>query len=100
MQNFVATARIFGKDLEAGERKELGLSDRQLAFRQKSDVPDSARKAGIQEGDIILGFNDLALEMTAYDFLLYVRSNHVKGETVKVNVLRRGKKLRLRMTLD
>jgi S1-C subfamily serine protease len=100
LQNFVATARIYGKDLEAEERKELGLSDTQLAFRQKSGVPDSAKKAGIREGDIILGFDDLELEMTAYDFLLYVRSNYVKGENVRVNVLRRGKKLRLRMTLD
>jgi serine protease Do len=100
LQNFVATARIFGKDLESNERKELGLSDQQLAFRQKSDVPESAKKAGIREGDIILGFDDLKLEMTAYDFLLYVRSNYVKGETVKVNVLRGSKKLRLRMTLD
>jgi serine protease Do len=100
LQNFVATARIFGDDLDADERKELGLSDQQLAFRQKADVPDSAKKAGIREGDIILGLDDLELEMTAYDFLLYVRSNYVKGETVRVNVLRRGKKLRLPMTLD
>ena len=100
LQNFIATSRIYGKDLTSDERTQLGLNAEQLAFRQKSSVPASAKNAGIREGDIILGFDDAELRMTAYDFLLFVRSNYVKGEVVRVNVLRKGKKLRLPMKLD
>lgn len=100
LQNFVATARIYGKDLTPEERTQLGLTAKQLAFRQKASVPALAKTAGIREGDIILGFDDVELNMTAYDFLLYVRSNYVKREFVHVNVLRKGKKLRLPMKLD
>ena len=100
LQNFVATCRIYGKDLTESERGDLGLTKTQLAFRQKSHVPAAAKKAGIREGDVILGFDDHELDMTAYDFLLYVRSNYLKGETVRVNVIRNGRKLRLTMKLD
>ena len=100
LQKFVATCRIYGKDLKESERAELGLSKTQLAFRQKSNVPAAAKKAGIREGDVILGFNDTELDMTAYDFLLHVRSSYLKGETVKVNVIRSGRKLRLTMNLE
>ncbi|MCR9197677.1 MAG: PDZ domain-containing protein [Planctomycetaceae bacterium] len=100
LQNFVATCRIYGKDLKEGERDELGLTKTQLAFRQKASVPAVAKKAGIREGDVILGFDDNELDMSAYDFLLHVRSNYLKGETVKVNVIRNGRKLRLTMKLD
>lgn len=100
LQKFVATCRIFGKDLTIRERKDLGLTETQLAFRQKSNVPTAAKKAGIREGDVILGFNDTDLDMTAYDFLLHVRGNYLKGETVKVNLIRNGRRLRLTMKLD
>lgn len=100
LQNFVAICRIYGKDLNGSEREELGLTKTQLAFRQKSNVPAAARKAGIRGGDVILGFDDNELDMTAYEFLLHVRSNYLKGETVKVNVIRNGRKLRLTMKLE
>ena len=100
LQNFVATCRIYGKDLPASEREELGLTATQLAFRQKANVPPVAQRAGIREGDVILGFDDRRLEMTAYEFLLYVRSNYLKGESVNVNVIRKGRRLRLAMKLE
>lgn len=100
LQNFVASARIYGKDLTEDEKHAIGLSPKQLAFRQKESVPEQAKKAGIRVGDIIVGVDDQYLEMDAYNFLLYIRSNYVKGETVTVNAIRSGKRLKLRMRLE
>lgn len=100
LQKFVATCRIYGRDLNEQERTELGLTPTQLAFRQQARVPAAAERAGIREGDIILGFDHEQLELTAYDFLLHVRSNYLKGETVRVNILRAGRRLNLPMKLE
>jgi serine protease Do len=100
LQGFVASPRVFGDDLTAKEREKHGLTAKHLAFWQKSTVPAQAAKAGIRPGDLILGFDDQTLEMDAYEFLLYVRSNYVKGESVIVNAIRDDRRLRLRMTLE
>lgn len=100
LKNFVASARVYGKDLNSAERRKLGLNEKQLAFIQKKKVSEQARKAGIRAGDIVLGFDDHKLEMNAYDFLLFVRGNYVKGETVKVNIVRNGKRMTRSMNLE
>jgi len=100
LQGLVASPRVFGEDLTAQEREEHGLTATQLAFWQKSKVPSQAAKAGIRPGDLILGFDNQTLEMDAYRFLLYVRSKYVTGETVKVNLIRNGRRLNLPMTLE
>ena len=100
LQSLVASARVYGKDLTADEKKTIGLSARQLAFRQKDSVPLQARKAGVRPGDIVLGFDDRKLELSGYQFLTYVRRNYVQGETAIVNVIRDGKRLRLPMTFQ
>ena len=100
LQNFVASARVYGKDLTADEKESLGLSTEGLAFRQKDNVPDQARKAGVRPGDIIVGVDNRKLEMTAYQFLTYVRGSYVKGETLTLNLIRNGKRLNLPMRLE
>jgi hypothetical protein len=100
LQGFVASARVYGEDLTVDEREALGLSAKQLAFRQKDKVPAQAKKAGVRPGDIIIGVDGQMLEMTAYEFLTYVRGNYVKGETLTLNLVRDGRRLNLPMRLE
>jgi predicted metalloprotease with PDZ domain len=100
LQKFVASARVYGKDLSVDEKGALGLPEKQLAFRQKDKVAAQARKAGVRHGDIIIGVDGRMLEMTAYQFLTYVRSNYVRGETLKLNLIRDGKRINLPMRLE
>jgi S1-C subfamily serine protease len=100
LQRLVPAARLYGIDLTVEEKKALGLSPTQLAFRQKDSMPAQARQAGIRPGDIILGVDHKQLDnMDVIDFLRYVRRNYLIGEQVTVNILRDGKRLNLPMTL-
>jgi S1-C subfamily serine protease len=100
LQRYVPAARLYGIDLTPEEKKALGLSDAQLAFRQKDSIPTQAREAGIRPGDIILGVDDRQLDgMDVIDFLRYVRRTYLIGDRVTVNLLRDGKRMNLPMTL-
>jgi predicted metalloprotease with PDZ domain len=93
-------ASVYGQDLTAEEKKGLGLSAKRLAFRQGKFVPIPARNAGIREGDIILGIDDKAFEMTMLQFNVYVRLNYQVGDRVTYNIIRGDQRLNLPMTLD
>jgi serine protease Do len=100
MQRLVPAARLYGIDLTLEEKKALGLSTRQLAFRQKDGIPTQAREAGIHPGDIILGVDHKQFDdMDVIDFLRYVRRNYLIGDRVSVNILRAGQRMDLPMTL-
>jgi serine protease Do len=90
---------LYGEDLEAAEKKALGLSEKQLAFRQDRTVHREAKAAGVQPGDIVVGIDNRSLEMTLPDFLAYVRRNHLVGDRITLNVLRDGKRVDLPLTL-
>jgi serine protease Do len=98
-QRLVPSARLYGRDLGPDERKALGLSARQLAFRQKDIVQPQAREAGIRPGDVILGVDGKRLEMDVDRFLKYVERHYLVGDRVTVNLVRDGKRLDLPMTL-
>jgi S1-C subfamily serine protease len=91
---------VHGDDLSAEEKQALGLSAKQLAFRQGPFVPESAQRAGICQNDVILGINGKTLEMTVQQFGAYVRLNCKVGERVTYNVLRNGKRLDLPLRLE
>jgi serine protease Do len=97
--NVLPSLTVYGEDLTAAQKKALGLREKQLAFRQQGPVHKEARLAGVQVGDVIVGLNDLRLEMTMEEFLGYVRQNYLVGDRVMLNVLRNGKRLALPMTL-
>ncbi len=99
LYRFIASPRLFGPDLTADEKQALGLDATQLAFRVMPTVSEQAAAAGIQEGDIILGFDDRDLKMNVREFWRYVRKNYYVGETVIVNLIRDGQRLRLPMQL-
>ena len=98
-RHIAGSARVDGDDLTAEEKKALGLSAKQLAFRQKMSVNGQARAAGIRAGDIILGVDDKPLEMDSSEFNRYIRNNYFVGDKVTVNLLREGKRMSLSMPL-
>jgi serine protease Do len=99
MATLVPSARLYGEDLSAEEKKALGLAPGQLAFRQRSAVPRQAADAGVRAGDVILGVDGKRLDVDADEFLRYVQRSYLVGDRVEVNLLRDGKRLDLPMTL-
>ena len=99
MRTVIPSARVYGRDLTAEERTAHGRTATELAFWQGYPVSSIAKKAGIREGDIILGFDGQQLELEAYDFLGYVRRNYLVGDRVKVNLIRDKRPLSIPMVL-
>jgi S1-C subfamily serine protease len=97
MQRFVASPHLWGEDLPVREKKALGLSAKQLAFRQQNSIPAPVKAAGIRGGDIILGLDDQSLEMDVAVFARYIQKNYLAGDKVTINILRDGKPLKVPM---
>lgn len=90
---------VYGDDLTADEKKKVGLPATRLAFRQDEKVHSHAKKAGVEAGDVILGFEGDDLDGTVDQFLAHVRRNYLIGDKVKLIVVRNGKRMTLAMTL-
>jgi S1-C subfamily serine protease len=91
--------RVYGVELTAKEKKDLGLGDNRLAFRQDNLVHPDAQAIGIKENDVIIGLDNQAMEMSMEQFLGHVRRNYLVGDRVTLNVIREGKRLDLPMKL-
>jgi membrane-associated protease RseP (regulator of RpoE activity) len=91
---------VHGDDLTALEKKALGLSGKRLAFRQGPFVSAAARQAGIRQNDIILGVDGKELDMSERQFGAYIRLNYRVGDRITYNILRRGERLDLPLTLS
>jgi hypothetical protein len=90
---------IYGLDLTAAEKRNLGLREQQLAFYMGSFLPPSARQAGIHANDVILGVDSRSLDMSAQQFQAYIRLHYKVGDRVTYNVLRGGRRLDISLTL-
>jgi membrane-associated protease RseP (regulator of RpoE activity) len=99
MLDLLPSLTLFGPDLDAKEKKRLGLSEKNLAFRQEKPVHSEARAMGVEENDIIIGIDNLRLEMTMREFLGYVRRNYLIGDRAALNIIRNGKRLELPIKL-
>lgn len=99
LMDLLPSLPIFGTDLTAKEKRQLGLDEKRLAFRQDPPIPLSAEKMGVREQDIILGINDLPLEMNANEFLGYVRQNFLIGDRITLNLIRGNKRIDVPVTL-
>ena len=95
MLDLLPSLTVFGYDMTAKEKESLGLGEKQLAFRQVAPVHSEAQAIGVREGDIILGVDNLKMEMNVAKFLGYVRQNYLVGDRVTLNVLRDGKRVDL-----
>lgn len=99
IQWFIPNIRISGADLTPEERKPLGLTEKQLAFRQRDAISMQARNAGIRPGDIILGVDDKMLELDMFGFQHYIQRNYFEDDRVIVNLLRDGTRMKIPVTL-
>jgi hypothetical protein len=90
---------VYGEDLTEAEKKALGLPAKRLAFRQDKEVHAQARKAGVRPGDVIVGIDGRAPEMTMEQFLGHVRQNYLIGDRVTLEVIRDGKRQSLPIVL-
>jgi serine protease Do len=99
LKTLAPSPQLHGEDLTLQEKTALGLTPRQLAFRQGSFVPTPARQAGIRINDIILGVDDKRLEMTARQFETYMRLNYKVGDVARYNILRGGERLMIAVKL-
>jgi serine protease Do len=98
LRRLVASPHLWGEDLTPTEKKALGLSTNQLAFRQQNSIPPPVQAAGIQGGDIILGVDDQSLNMDVAGFAHYIQGNYLVGDKATVNLIREGKRLNLPLT--
>ena len=99
MLHLLPSLCLTGDDLTLAEKKELGLPEKRLAFRQEKFVHREAKAVGIQAGDVIVGIDNQVHELKMLDFFAYVRRNFLVGDKVTLNVLRGGKRIDLPMTL-
>jgi hypothetical protein len=95
MLDILPTLSVYGDDLTAAEKKALGLSAKQLAFRQQKIVHSTVKAVDLHGGDVVVGIDGQSLEMTLDQFLAYVRRNYLVGDRVTLNVIRDGKRLNL-----
>jgi membrane-associated protease RseP (regulator of RpoE activity) len=99
LMDLLPSLPLFGTDLTTPQKQELRLAAKRLAFRQDAPVPVSAEKLGVRENDVIIGVDDLVLEMTVEQFLGYVRQSYLIGDRITLNVVRAGKRVDLPITL-
>jgi len=93
------SACVYGQDLSAEDKRKLGLSEKRLAFRQGQFVSAPGRQAGIRAGDIILGIDGQALEMTMLQFNAHIRLNYHVGDRVAYELIRDGRRMTIALTL-
>jgi serine protease Do len=99
MLDILPSVPFVADDLTAEEKKRLGLSAGRAAFRQGDRVHPTLADAGLRAGDVVVGFDGVAVDGAMDDLLGYVRRNYLVGETVTVDVLRDGKQVGLRWVL-
>ncbi|MFT5526010.1 MAG: hypothetical protein ACI9HK_003980 [Pirellulaceae bacterium] len=100
MRNKTHYLPLLGKDLTPDEKKKLGLSPDQLAFRQRDPAAQRVLDAGIRPGDIIVGIDGRKFtNMTAIQFRLYVQGNYLTGDKVVIQTMRDGNKMDIPMLL-
>jgi hypothetical protein len=100
VRHLIPVARLGGAQLTADEKRRLGLSSSQLAFRESEPVSRQAKEAGLRAGDIILGIDDQPTEMSSVtEFQDYIRSHFLIGDKVTVHFIRDGKRNQATMAL-
>ena len=91
-------------DSSEAQRAELGAPKDGMALRVRhvGEHGDHARakKAGIEQGDVIVGCDGQRGRMSESDLLAYLLQKKRPGDEVELEVLRFGQKRTIRLTLQ
>lgn len=87
---------IWGHEITAAEAKQLNYPQGILVRAVVQN--GAAAKAGIQPGDVIIGFNDKPIK--TFQELKDAINQHKVGDTVKIKIWRDGKEFTLPVTLE
>jgi predicted metalloprotease with PDZ domain len=99
MLDILPSVPFSADDLSAAEKRRFGLSESRAAIRQDATVHSTLRAAGIQAGDVVIGFDGQSVDGGVGELLGYLRRNYLVGETVTVNLIRGGKRVDLKLVL-
>jgi serine protease Do len=99
MRSLVPRLLLYGTDLKSEERKALGLTDRQLAFRQNARIPSRAKAAGLRAGDVVVALDGRTPDIGVDDFQDYLRREYLVGDTLTLTVLRDGQPHKISIVL-
>jgi S1-C subfamily serine protease len=100
LKSLAPNPSIIGDDLDADGRKRLGLTADQLAYRQMNSLTPTARHAGLQANDVIVGIDGKRLTMNARQFETHIRLYYRVGQEITLNVLRGKEAVKVKMKLS
>ena len=92
--------------LSDDERKEFDLEPQQTALRVIKLAPNwggmnrDVRKAGLKEGDIIVGVDDTQMIRDHSELLAYLVQHKKSGQQLKLEVIRSEQRVRLNIPLE
>lgn len=99
MLDLLPSVPFSGVELTAAEKKALGLAPQRAALRQDPDVHPKLKAAGVRGGDILIGYDGVAIEGSVHQLYAYVRRNYLVGDEVTINLLRDGQRLDIKLLL-
>jgi hypothetical protein len=95
---------LFLEPLSNAERVEARLPAASLALRVRwageFGAHATAKRAGVERDDIVVGFDDLTGNLSESDLLAYALQRKRPGETVSLTLLRKGKTRRATFALQ
>jgi hypothetical protein len=98
--DILPSAPFAGEELTADDRRRLGLTAARAAFRVGDNIHPTLVTAGFRAGDVVIGFNGVALDGGTGDLLGYLRRNFLVGDAVAVDVLRGGRRTEVKLMLS
>ncbi len=90
---------FWGAKLEDGQKKKLKIEPEELAVKVKFIWGQWARKAKIRNGDIVVSINGQENDMTIRQLQGYLQMNLDYEDEIPLEVMRNGKRVRLKMKL-
>lgn len=99
LKSLAPNPSIIGADLDLDGRKSLGLDARQLAYRHMNFLTPTARHAGLQANDVIIGIDDQPLTMNARQFEAHIRLHYRVGQEITLNVIRGKERVKVKLKL-
>lgn len=95
----MATGGLLLEPATNEQRRQAGVTDKQMALHIKHvgqfGPHAAAKRAGFQQGDIMLSFGNRFDFQRETDLIVYALQNFTPGQRIPVTVARNGKKLQL-----